>query len=94
MGLGIEIVGISRDLQPSQQRFKETVNARNHFLSDPDLEVIERYGAVSSGGNVRVASRYYFLIDEEGTLIWKNVTGALIPVEALLTELTGVVSGD
>ncbi len=94
MNLGIEIVGISRDLQPSQQRFKESTSARNHFLSDPDLEVIERYGAVSSGGNVRVASRFYFLIDEQGTLVWKNVTGGLIPVEALLDEMSEVVSGD
>ena len=41
-----------------------------------------------------MASRYYFLIDEEGTLIWKNVTGGLIPVEALLGEMAEVVSGD
>ena len=91
--MGIEIVGISRDLQPAQQRFSETVSARNYFLSDPGLEVVNRYGA-STGGDTPVASRYYFLIDEEGTLIWKNVTGGLIPVEALLGEMAEVVSGD
>jgi len=63
-------------------------------LSDPNLEVIARYGAVSEGSNVRVANRYYFLIDEEGTLIWKNVTGQLIPVEALLTQMTDLVGDD
>ena len=66
----------------------------NHFLSDPELEVSERYGAVNDGGNVRTARRYYFLIDEDGTLTWKNVTGGLIPVEALLSEMTEFVSGD
>ena len=37
LNLGIEIVGISRDLAPSQATFKETTGAQNHFLSDPDL---------------------------------------------------------
>ena len=58
------------------------------------MEVIERYGAANDSGNVAVARRYYFLIDEDGTLIWKNVAGGLIPVESLIAELTEVVSGD
>ena len=45
-------------------------------------------------GTCRVANRYYFLIDEEGTLIWKNVEGGLIPVESLLTEMAEVVGAD
>jgi peroxiredoxin len=92
--LGIEIVGISGDLAPSQQVFKETTGAQNHFLSDPELEVTARYGAVNDGGAVRTARRYYYLIDEEGILAWKNVTGGLIPVEALLDEMTEFLSGD
>ena len=94
MDLGIEVVGISRDLAPSQGRFKEVTGAQNHFLSDPALVVTERYGAVRDDLNVRVAMRYYFLIDEEGTLVWKNVEGGLIPVESLLTEIAGVVGAD
>ncbi len=92
--MGIEIVGISGDLAPSQQVFKETTGAENHFLSDPELEVTELYGAVNDGGIVRTARRYYFLIDEQGILTWKNVGGGLIPVEALLSEMAEVVSGD
>ena len=92
--MGIEIVGISGDLAPSQQVFKETTGAQNHFLSDPELEVAARYGAVNDGGAVRTARRYYYLIDEEGILTWKNVTGGLIPVEALLDEMTEFLSGD
>ena len=74
--------------------FKETTGAQNHFLSDPELEVAARYGAVNDGGAVRTARRYYYLIDEEGILTWKNVTGGLIPVEALLDEMTEFLSGD
>jgi len=86
--MNIEIIGISRDLTASQQKFKESVNAKNTFLSDPDAKVISAYGALNAQ---RVANRYYFLIDENGNLIWKSVTGQLIPVEKLITDLAAVV---
>jgi hypothetical protein len=50
--------------------------------------VITAYGALNAQ---RVANRYYFLIDENGNLIWKSVTGQLIPVEKLVTDLAAVV---
>tara|TARA_B100001013_G_C24503260_1_gene400043 strand:- start:410 stop:571 length:162 start_codon:yes stop_codon:yes gene_type:complete len=50
------------------------------------------YGATRDNLAVKVANRYYFLIDEEGTLIWKNVMGGLIPVDKLLTDLRVVLS--
>lgn len=87
----MEIVGVSRDLAPSQGEFKSKVGARNHFLSDPGLDVIGRYGAVRDDLAVPVANRYYFLIDKEGTLIWKNVSGGLIPADQLLMELGELV---
>ena len=86
--MNIEVIGISRDLSASQQKFKETVNAKNTFLSDPDAKVLSAYGALNAQ---RVANRYYFLIDESGKLIWKSVTGQLIPVEKLVTDLADVV---
>ena len=86
--MGIEVVGISRDLAPAQQKFKETVNAKNTFLTDPEAKVISAYGALSAN---KIANRYYFLIDESGKLIWKNVTGQLIPVEKLVEDLSQVV---
>jgi peroxiredoxin len=86
--MNIEVIGISRDLAPSQAKFKETTKAQNVFLSDPDVKVISAYGALNAN---RVSNRYYFLIDEKGTLIWKNVTGQLIPVEKLVADLAAVV---
>jgi peroxiredoxin len=88
--MGIEVIGISRDLAPSQQEFKTKVGAKNHFLSDPDLTVTRRYGAVRDDLGVDVANRYYFLIDKDGALIWKDVTGRLIPVEDLLNRLSQI----
>lgn len=86
--MNIEVIGISRDLTASQQKFKETVNAKNTFLSDPDAKIISAYGALNPQ---RVANRYYFLIDENGKLMWKSVTGQLIPVEKLVTDLAEAV---
>ena len=68
------------------------MGARNHFLSDPGLEVTARYGAVRNDLAVPVANRYYFLIDREGTLVWKNVSGSLIPADRLLMDLGEWVS--
>jgi peroxiredoxin len=90
--LNIEIIGISRDLPPSQARFKETVKAQNTFLSDVDAKVISAYGALNPDN--RIARRYYFLIDEKGALIWKNTTGQLIPVEKLLTDLSALLKAN
>jgi peroxiredoxin len=64
------------------------VNAQNAFVSDVEANIISSYGALGGRG---MANRYYFLIDEDGTILWKNVTGGLIPVEALLEELGDVV---
>ena len=54
-----------------------------------DAKVIKKFGALNdqSGGT----RRFYFLIDENGKIIWRSVNGQLIPVEKLLTDLTEVV---
>ena len=83
--LAIELVGISRDLAGALNAFKESVGAENLFVSDPGMEVIHAYGAEMP--NRGVAARYYFLIDEEGKIAWKNTTGQLIPTERLIEEL-------
>ena len=86
--MNIEVIAISRDLQPAQQKFKETVSAKNTFLADPEAKVISAYGALNA---IKISNRYYFLIDENDKLIWKNVTGQLIPVEKLVEDLAVVV---
>ena len=89
--MNIEVIGISRDLAPSQAKFKETVKAQNVFLSDPEAKIISAYGALNAN---KVANRYYFLVDENSKLIWKSVTGQLIPVEKLVEDLGAVVKGN
>ena len=87
----IEIIGISRDLQGALDAFKTSTGAKNLFVADPELTVINAYGALNAR---RVASRFYFLIDETGKIAWKNVTGGLIPTEKLLADLATVRSAN
>ena len=69
--------------------FKKQVDAKNTFLSDVDAVVIKKFGA---NDDVRkYAKRFYFLIDENGKVIWRSVDGKLIPVDALLADLTTAV---
>ena len=89
--MNVEIVAISRDLSPSQQKFKETVQAKNTFLSDVDAVVIKKYDAFDAPRGI--AKRFYFLIDENGKVIWESTSGALIPVDKLLEDLTAAVKG-
>ncbi len=65
------------------------MGAKNTFLSDVDATVIKRFGALNE--QTKGTSRYYFLIDENGKIIWRSVTGTLIPVDKLLSDLTEVV---
>ena len=88
MDLNVEVIGISRDMSPSLGRFKEAVNTPNTFLSDLDGVISTRFGAMNP--ERKIARRYYFLIDEDGVLIWKNVTGQLIPTEKLIEELAQI----
>jgi hypothetical protein len=54
-----------------------------------DATVIKRFGAQNE--QTKGTNRYYFLIDENGKIIWRSVTGTLIPVDKLLSDLTEVV---
>ncbi len=81
--MNIEMIGISADLPGAQAKFKETVGAKNTFVSDRTLAIAQKYDAA----NPNNAKRYYFLIDEVGKVAWKSTNNSLIPTEKLLTDL-------
>jgi peroxiredoxin len=81
--LNIEMLGISADLPGAQAKFKETVGAKNTFVSDRSLAISTKYDA--NGANF--SKRYYFLIDETGKIVWKSTNNTLIPTEKLLGDL-------
>lgn len=76
-------------MAPAQNQFREQTGAQNQFISDPSRRVIDMYGAGRDGVNAG-AQRFYFLIDPDGVLVWKNVTNQLIPVESLIEQLAEV----
>src|SRR5438876_7699363 len=81
--MNIEMIGISADLPGAQGKFKETVGAKNTFVSDRSLAIAQKYDAA----NPNNAKRSYFLIDETGKILWKSTNNSLIPTEKLLTDI-------
>src|SRR5215470_19279910 len=81
--MNIEMIGISADLPGAQAKFKETVGAKNTFVSDRSLGIAQKYDAAAANN----AKRYYFLIDEAGKVAWKSTNNSLIPTEKLLSDI-------
>jgi peroxiredoxin len=84
--MNIEMIGISADLPGAQAKFKETVGAKNAFVSDRSLAISQKYDAAAANNS----KRYYFLVDETGKIVWKSTNNSLIPTEKLLAELSQV----
>jgi peroxiredoxin len=85
--MNIEMIGISADLPGAQAKFKETVGAKNTFVSDRSLAISQKYDAAAQNNS----KRYYFLIDQTGKIVWKSTNNSLIPTEKLLSDLAQVV---
>lgn len=81
--MNIEMLGISADLPGALAKFKESVGAKNTFVSDRSLAIAQKYDAA----NPNNSKRYYFLIDETGKIVWKSTNNSLIATEKLLTEV-------
>src|SRR5215471_9012150 len=84
--MNIEMIGISADLPGAQGKFKETVGAKNTFVSDRSLAIAQKYDAAAPNNS----KRYYFLVDESGKVVWKSTYNSLIPTDKLLSELAQV----
>ncbi|HWQ35882.1 MAG TPA: thioredoxin-dependent thiol peroxidase [Blastocatellia bacterium] len=69
---GVEVIGVSGDDQQSHQKFAEKYELPFTLLSDPDHEVMEKYGAWGEknmyGKKVTGVLRSTFIIDEQGRI--------------------------
>jgi thioredoxin-dependent peroxiredoxin len=69
---GAVVIGISADSVASHQKFKEKYNLGFPLLSDPDKEVIEKYGVWKEksmyGKKMMGIERTTFIIDEQGKI--------------------------
>ncbi|MGK7295902.1 MAG: peroxiredoxin [Candidatus Wenzhouxiangella sp. M2_3B_020] len=67
--LGVDVVGISADDAESHRRFKQKRDLPFPLLSDPELEVAERYGCRGALG----MKRGVFLVDPDGVCRYAHV---------------------
>lgn len=93
--MNIVMLGISADLPGAQRAFKEAVSPKDAagkaiplenimFVSDRTLATAMKYDAA----NPNAAKRFYFLVDEKGKIVWRSVTGGLVPTEKLIADLS------
>jgi len=93
--LNIAMIGVSADLPGAQRAFKDSVSPKDasgkplplealSFVSDRTLAIAGKYDAA----NANAAKRYYFLVDDKGKIVWRSVTGGLIPTEKLLADMS------
>ena len=98
--MNIQMLGISADLPGAQRAFKDSVVPKGpdgkplslealSFVSDRTLAIAQKYDAA----NANNAKRYYFLIDEQGKVVWRSVNNSLIPTDKLIADLGTVVKG-
>ena len=70
---GAVVLGVSRDSAESHRRFKEKFGLSFTLLSDPELSVIQAYGAwqekKSFGKTTMGVVRTTYLIDENGVIV-------------------------
>lgn len=96
-GLGATVLGVSPDSVKSHQNFCQKHNLTITLLSDPEHEVLERYGVWQLkkmyGREFHGVVRSTFLVDPEGRLAheWRKVRvkGHVEAVKEKLTELKG-----
>jgi peroxiredoxin Q/BCP len=68
-GLGVEVIGISKDGPESHRRFKASQDLPFTLLSDPALAAAKAYGAAGVMGMKRAV----FLVDKAGRIAWQHV---------------------
>ena len=94
---GAVVLGISKDSVKSHKKFAEKHKLKVTLLSDPEHEIIEKYGAwklkKGYGREYYGTERSTFLIDPDGVIrhIWKNVKvkGHVEEVRKTLEQLIG-----
>ena len=68
-GLGVRVVGVSKDDAASHQKFREKHKLPFTLLSDPELQVAEKYDSKGIMG----MKRSIFLVDEKGIIRYLHI---------------------
>jgi len=66
--MGASVIGISVDDSDSHAKFAQKYHLPFPLLSDKDGKVAGSYGALTNLGLIKIAKRYTFLINPQGTI--------------------------
>jgi peroxiredoxin Q/BCP len=70
---GVEVIGVSGDTVESHQGFKKEHELNFTLLADPKGDVAKAFGVkVAARGDAIFASRWTFVIDQEGHIAYKD----------------------
>ena len=75
---GVEVAAISVDSNAESRKLCQSQGYTFPFLSDPNAEVIRRYGVLHPKAGEKgqdIARPAEFLVDSTGTVRWVNLTG-------------------
>lgn len=87
-GLGIDVLGVSRDDMATHQRFKKEYQLPFELLSDESGKVCKSYDALIP--LIKMPKRVTYLIDQEGKIagIYSDMFESRGHVEAMIRKLT------
>lgn len=74
-GLGVEVIGISKDDAQSHIKFREKYNLPFQLLSDPDLSVAKQYDCVNF---MKGMKRAVFLVDTDQVIQYAHIEGLAV----------------
>jgi peroxiredoxin Q/BCP len=70
---GVEVIGVSGDTVESHKKFKEAEKLNFTLLADPEGKITKAFGVKPLAVTpVVIASRWTFVIDEDGHIAYKN----------------------
>jgi peroxiredoxin len=67
----VSIVAVSVDTPEDSQRLAEEKGIYFPLLSDPDRDVMDRYGVADQDDPIAVPA--IFLVGQDGTILWRQV---------------------
>ena len=85
---GAELIAISSDSEGDTKQTVQNHGLKFPVLSDKDREVINTYNVIDTG-NDRIARPAVYIIQQDGTIVWKSLDGVAVrvPTAEILTEL-------
>ena len=85
---GAELIAISSDDEGDTKKTVQGSGLEFPVLSDKDRKVINAYNVVDVGNN-RIARPAAYVLQQDGTVVWKSIDGVAVrvPTAKILTEL-------